>query len=94
VGVWLLVLVWGLGFPPYWAAAPALGLLAWFTRKLTDIYARRLIISIFILAFALDGIINVMGIIGGALASFDWLFAGIDTLFALGFGYYRFMKPE
>jgi hypothetical protein len=35
-----------------------------------------------------------MGIIGGALASFDWLFVGIDTLFALGFGYYRFMKPE
>lgn len=71
-----------------------LGLLAWFTRKLTDTDARRLIILIFILAFVLDALINVMGIISGTLTSFDWLFVGIDALFAAGFSYYRFIKPE
>jgi len=76
------------------SGAVVLGLLAWFTRALPDTDARRLIISIIFLAFALDGLINVMGIIGGVLPSSDWIFASIDILFSLGFGYFRFIKPE
>jgi hypothetical protein len=76
------------------SGALVLGLLAWFTRRLTDSAARQLIISIFILALVLSAIVNGLGIINGALTSFDWLFVGIDVLLALGFVYFRFIKPE
>jgi hypothetical protein len=76
------------------SGAVVLGLLAWFTRKLTDRDARQLIISIFILAFILSAIINVIGILNGTLTSFDWIFVGIDILLALGFVYFRFIKSE
>lgn len=71
-----------------------LGLLAWFTRSLTDVDVRRLIISIFTLAFVLAVVINALAIINGKFESNGWIFVGIDALFALGFGYFRFIKPE
>ncbi len=76
------------------SSALVLGLLAWFTRKLTDPDARRLIITIFIIAFAVSAIINGMGIINGIYPSFDWIFVGIDLIFAFGFAYFRFIKSE
>lgn len=76
------------------SGALVLGLLAWFTRGLTDRAARQLIISVFILALVLTVIVNALGIINGALTSFDWLFVGIDIVLALGFAYFRFIKPE
>lgn len=76
------------------SSALVLGLLAWFARKLTDPDARRLIITIFIIAFAVSAIINGMGIINGIFPSFDWIFVGIDLIFAFGFAYFRFIKSE
>ena len=76
------------------SGAVVLGLLAWFTRSLTDTDARRLIISILFMGFVLDYLINVLGILGESLPSSEWVFVGIDALFALGFGYFRFIKTE
>lgn len=74
------------------AAAVVIGLLAWFTRSSTDTNVRRQNTLLLFLAATLSAVISAFAVSAGTLPSSDWLFVGIDVLFALAFAYFRFIK--
>lgn len=76
------------------AAVVVLAILAWLARGLTDTAARRAITLVLFLAYSASALFTIWGARSGAAPSSDIYYSIIDILLALGFGYYRFIRPE
>lgn len=71
------------------AFAIATGVLAWLARGIEDINALRAITLVFILATAINAVVLIISIRNGARNSSEWIFVGVDMVFAAAFFYFR-----
>ena len=69
--------------------AIATGVLAWLARGITDVTALRAITLAFILATTINGVVLVIAIRKGVRKASEWIFVGIDAIFAATFLYFR-----
>ncbi len=70
----------------------ATGILAWLARGITDVPALKAITLTFAIATLLSAVVNALAIRSGAKQPAEWVFVGVDVVFALAFGYFRFFS--
>jgi hypothetical protein len=52
-------------------------------------------VTIMIVQQVLSGIVNLLAVLGGAIpAGAGWFGVALNFVFALAFGYFRFIRPE
>lgn len=70
-----------------------MGLLALFSRDITDHKAQRAVILTLLIANVIGITISVVGMISGVIGVSGWLVVGFYLFFVLGYAYFLFMKP-
>lgn len=75
------------------AALIGFGVLTWFARKATESDARKAILLAFFISDGIGFIVSLIAQLGSVVNALGWMNVGIYLLLALGFGYFRFMKP-
>ncbi len=71
-----------------------MGLLALFSRNMTDRKAQRAVILTLLIANVIGVIISVSGVISGVIGASGWLVVGFYLFFVLGYTYFLFLKPK
>lgn len=71
-----------------------LGLLTWFTRRMTDSEAGRGIAKALLIAYLVALVVSVLGQIAGTLNTLGCLPVAIQLLFAFGFAYSLFAQQK
>ena len=57
--------------------------------------ARQAVVSFFFVQQVLSGIVSLLAVLGGVLpGSVGWTAVAFNLVFALAFGYFRFIRPE
>lgn len=57
--------------------------------------ARQAVVTFFVVEQVLSGIVSLIAVLGGALSSqAGWISVAFNLVFALAFGYFRFVRPE
>jgi len=72
----------------------AVGLVTWFGRNVTEAGAQRAFCLGLSIAFAAGAIVSLHGTLSGVMNAVGWLAVGLFAVFALGFGYFQFVKPR
>ena len=96
-----LLATYGISLPPaglfvgrlFGAALIALGLVAAFSRNVTDGLARNAILRGYFVGELIGFVCVLWGQIQGVTNMLGWSTVAIYFLFTLGFGYFLFMKP-
>ncbi len=96
-----LVLLYGLTLPPAGIFIARLlgaefigyGLLAWFVRDAVDSELRRAILLVIFATDAIGFVVALLVQLSGLMNLLGWSIVGIFLLLALGYGYFRFVKP-
>jgi len=68
--------------------------LTWSARNAGESEARKAIILSRLVCETLGFIVTLLGQLTGVVNALGWLTVAITLLFALGFGYFQFMKPS
>jgi hypothetical protein len=76
------------------AALLAFAVLTWTARNAPDSGARRAILLALFIGESIGFIVALIAQLGGAMNAVGWSTVVIYFLFAVGFGYFRFAKPE
>lgn len=76
------------------AALLEFALLSWFARKSGDSEARRSIILALFVGEAFGFVVALFGQLSGVVNALGWSTVAVYLLFALGFGYFQFMRPS
>jgi len=71
-----------------------MGLLALFSRNITDHKAQRAVILTLLIANVIGITISVVGMISGVIGAPGWLVVGFYLFFVLGYAYFLFLKPR
>jgi hypothetical protein len=71
-----------------------MGLLAMFSRNITDYRAQRAVVLTLLIANVIGVIISVLGMISGVIGASGWLVVGFYLFFVLGYAYFLFMRPD
>ena len=66
---------------------------AWLARDSDDSAARRAIVLGFFITLTIGFILSLVGKLSGVGGALAWLVVGLYLVFALGYGYFRFVKP-
>jgi hypothetical protein len=57
--------------------------------------ARQAVVTFFVVEQVLSGIVSLLAVLGGVLSSpAGWMSVAFNLVFALAFGYFRFVRPE
>ena len=57
--------------------------------------ARQAVVTFFVVEQVLSGIVSLLAVLGGARSSpAGWISVAFNLVFALAFGYFRFVRPE
>jgi len=57
--------------------------------------ARQAVVTAMIVHQSVSGIVNLVAVLGGSISSgVGWIGAVLNFMFALAFGYFRFIRPE
>jgi hypothetical protein len=57
--------------------------------------ARQAVVTFFVVEQVLSGIVSLLAVLGGVLPSpAGWMSVAFNLVFALAFGYFRFVRPE
>jgi hypothetical protein len=57
--------------------------------------ARQAVVTFFVVEQVLSGIVSLLAMLGGVLPSpAGWISVAFNLVFALAFGYFRFVRPE
>lgn len=72
----------------------AIGLITWLVRNVTDREAQKAIITALLISDVIGFIVVLLGVLSNLMNSLGWIAVGIYLLLALGYGYFRFLKPE
>ena len=67
-------------------------LLTWLARNVAESTARRAILLSLFLSFVIGLIVAVQGQVSGVVNSLGWLTVALYLVFALGYGYFQFVK--
>ncbi len=70
------------------------GLLAWWVRNAADTELRRAILLAFFITDAAGFLVALVGQLSGVMNLLGWFIVGIYLLLAVGFGYFRMVKPS
>jgi len=76
------------------AALLTIGLLAWFSKNITDAGTQKGMGIAFLAGAVVGLIVTVLGVATSVLRSKGWLAMAIYVLFALGYAYLMFLKRE
>ena len=76
------------------AALLGYSVLTWFARKVADSDARQAILLALVVSDTVGFIVMLLGQLSGVVNALGWSNVAIYLLFALGFGYFQFMKPS
>lgn len=76
------------------AALLEFALLSWFARKSGDSEARKAIVLALFVGEAVGFVVALFGQLSGVVNALGWSTVTVYLLFALGFGYFQFMKPS
>lgn len=76
------------------AANLAFGLLSFLVSGLAHSPARQAVVTTFFILHLLNLVLNVAAQLGGVANSMGWVDVAVSLLFALAFGYFRFIRPE
>ena len=68
-------------------------LLTWYARNAAESQARRAIILDLFIYDAIGAVITLIATLSGVLNAFGWAVVALYGLFAIGFGYFWFVKP-
>lgn len=71
-----------------------MGLLAFFSRNITDHKAQRAVILTLLIANVIGVVISLTGMISGVIGASGWLVVGFYSFFVLGYAYFFFIKPR
>jgi Ca2+/Na+ antiporter len=72
----------------------AIGLVTWFARNVTDKEAQRAIMTGLLISDVIGFIVVLLGMLSNLMNALGWVAAGLYLLLALGYGYFRFLKPQ
>jgi hypothetical protein len=67
-----------------------IGLLAWLSRNVVDLAARRAVILTLLVSHLIGAALSIAGSLSGVLHAQGWLIAGCYMLFAMGYAFFQF----
>jgi len=70
-----------------------IGLIAWFSRNVTDPKAQRSIVMAFLICYVIGTMVSVSGTISGTM-KIGWAVIGLYLVFALGYAYILLFKMD
>lgn len=77
------------------ANAIAFGILAYLVSGMAHSPARQAVVTSFFVLQLLSLIVNLLAVLGGVVpGAAGWFGVALNLLFALAFGYFRFIRPE
>ena len=72
----------------------AVGLITWLARNVTDSEAQKAIMTGLLISDVIGFIVVLLGVLSNLMNALGWVAVGMYLLLALGYGYFRFLKPE
>lgn len=72
----------------------ATGVLCLLVSGMANSPARQAVVTFFVVEQVLSGIVSLIAVLGGVLDTAGWISVALNLVFALAFGYFRFIRPE
>jgi hypothetical protein len=72
----------------------AIGLLSWLSRKLTDVPALKAIQLSFMIAFAINTVVSILGTVTGGMNALGWSAVIIYLFLSVDYAYFYFTTPR
>jgi len=73
----------------------AIGVLLFLVSGMASSPARQVVVTAVIVQQLVSGIVNLLAVLGGVIPSgAGWIVVVLNFMFALAFGYFRFIRPE
>jgi phosphate/sulfate permease len=76
------------------AALIAPALMAWFGRDVSDPSARQAVVVSLLISDAVGFVVSALGTLSNTMKAAGWLVVIIFLFFAVGYGYFQFIRPN